>query len=44
MTPYLIRDREEEVEMLRPEVEDWPGPVIWDLRVLLELLPGPRTA
>jgi putative hydrolase of the HAD superfamily len=44
MTPYLIRDREEEVEMLRPEVEDWAGPTIADLRELLSVLPGPRTA
>jgi putative hydrolase of the HAD superfamily len=41
MTPYLIRDREEEVEMLRPEVEDWAGPSISDLRELLALLPAP---
>ncbi len=44
MTPYLIRDREEEVEMLRPEVEDWAGATIADLRELLSILPGPRTA
>jgi putative hydrolase of the HAD superfamily len=44
MTAYLIRDREEVVEMLRPEVEDWAGPTIADLRELLSVLPGPRTA
>jgi putative hydrolase of the HAD superfamily len=44
MTPYLIRDAEEDVEMLRPEGEDWAGPTITDLRELLDLLPGPRPA
>jgi putative hydrolase of the HAD superfamily len=44
MTPFLIRDREEDVEMLRPELEDWSGPSISDLRELLELLPGPPPA
>jgi putative hydrolase of the HAD superfamily len=42
MTAYLIRDLKEEIEMLRPEVEDWAGPSIADLRELLSLLPGTR--
>ena len=42
MTAYLIRDAEEDVEMLRPEGEDWAGPTISDLGQLLELLRDPR--
>ena len=38
MRPVLIRDPEEEAEMLRPEVEDWEGASIDDLRRIPELL------
>jgi putative hydrolase of the HAD superfamily len=38
MRPVLIRDPEEEAEMLRPEVEEWEGAAIDDLRRIPELL------
>ena len=42
MKPLLIRDPDERIEMLRPEVEDWTGQTIGALAELLEVLPGPR--
>jgi putative hydrolase of the HAD superfamily len=38
MRPLLIRDPEEEAEMLRPEVEAWDGASIDDLRRIPDLL------
>ena len=38
MRPVLIRDPQEEAEMLRPEVEAWDGASIDDLRRIPELL------
>ncbi|HET9248714.1 MAG TPA: HAD-IA family hydrolase [Actinomycetota bacterium] len=40
MRPVLIRDPEEEAEMLRPEAEDWDGATIDDLRRIPDLLRG----
>jgi len=40
MRPVLIRDPAEEAEMLRPEVEDWEGTTIDDLREIPALLEG----
>jgi putative hydrolase of the HAD superfamily len=40
MTPYLIRDPDEEPDRLRFEGEDWRGAAVSDLRDLLDLLPG----
>jgi hypothetical protein len=38
MRPVLIRDPQEEAEMLRPEVEVWGGASIDDLRRIPDLL------
>ena len=38
MHPVLIRDPLEEAEMLRPEVDEWDGPTIDDLRRVAELV------
>lgn len=38
MHPLLIRDPQEEAEMLRPEVEDWDGATIDDLRRIMALM------
>ena len=38
MRPVLIRDPEEKAEMLRPEVEEWEGAAIDDLRRIPALL------
>jgi putative hydrolase of the HAD superfamily len=40
MRPVLIRDPAEEAEMLRPEVEEWEGTTIDDLRRIPALLEG----
>ena len=40
MRPVLIRDPQEEAEMLRPEVEEWEGTTIDDLRRIPALLEG----
>jgi putative hydrolase of the HAD superfamily len=40
MRPVLIHDPAEEAEMLRPEVEDWEGTTIDDLRRIPALLEG----
>jgi putative hydrolase of the HAD superfamily len=38
MDPVLIRDPDEEAEMLRPDPDDWDGPAIGDLREIPGLL------
>jgi hypothetical protein len=40
MHPVLIRDPQEEAEMLRPEVDEWGGASIDDLRLIPGLLDG----
>ena len=40
MRPLLIRDPQEEAEMLRPELDDWDGASIDDLRRIPDLLDG----
>ena len=38
MRPLLIRDPDEQAEMLRPDPDDWDGPAIGDLREIPVLL------
>jgi putative hydrolase of the HAD superfamily len=40
MHPVLIRDLQEEAEMLRPEIDEWDGASIDDLRLIPGLLDG----
>ena len=40
MHPVLIRDLQEEAEMLRPDVDEWDGASIDDLRLIPGLLDG----